>query len=192
MSFWRDCILTATYLINRFSTSLLKNKSPFELLYGKPPSYTNLKSFGCLCYATIPKVHRDKFAPRYMPCVFLGHPFAKKGYKLYNLHSKSSLVTTDVLFHEHNFPFSTSSFTFSTSYTFTSSSVSDDYFSDLTYSISQISTFAPPSPISPSSPSPVHSPSSSHVSSSAPPVVVPLRKSTRSHNPPGYFFDYVY
>lgn len=59
--FWRDCILTATYLINRFPSPLLHHQSPYEILYGSSPSYDHLRAFGCLCYSTIPKPHRHKF-----------------------------------------------------------------------------------------------------------------------------------
>lgn len=40
---------------------------------------------------------------------FLGYPFAKKGYKLYDLASKKCFVSRDVVFHEKCFPFTTSS-----------------------------------------------------------------------------------
>ncbi|GJR79043.1 retrovirus-related pol polyprotein from transposon TNT 1-94 [Tanacetum coccineum] len=37
LKFWGECILTATYLINKMPVKLLDWKSPFERLYGKPP-----------------------------------------------------------------------------------------------------------------------------------------------------------
>lgn len=37
-SFWGECILTASYIINRLPTPTLQNKSPFQALYNKPPN----------------------------------------------------------------------------------------------------------------------------------------------------------
>jgi len=50
--FWGGSVLTAAYLINRFPTPLLENRSPFELLYKEKPSYVHLSAFGCLCYVS--------------------------------------------------------------------------------------------------------------------------------------------
>lgn len=38
IQFWRECLLNATYLINRTPTKLLKGKSPYGLLYACKPS----------------------------------------------------------------------------------------------------------------------------------------------------------
>lgn len=35
--YWRECILTATYLINSLPSVILKNKCPYEILYEKNP-----------------------------------------------------------------------------------------------------------------------------------------------------------
>ena len=47
---WVDAFLTAIFLINRLPSPVLKNESPFSKLFKKSPDYTNLRTFGCLCY----------------------------------------------------------------------------------------------------------------------------------------------
>lgn len=37
IEFWSFCVLIAGYLINRTPSSILKGKTPFEMLYNKPP-----------------------------------------------------------------------------------------------------------------------------------------------------------
>jgi len=61
--FWGDCIQTAVYLLNRLPTGVLDGQSPYEVLFGKPPSIEHIKVFGCLCFAsTLPR--GDKFEAR--------------------------------------------------------------------------------------------------------------------------------
>ena len=68
--FWGQCILTATYLLNRLPTKPLAYKSPYEYLYGIPPSLDHLRIIGCQTY---PHQHlTDKFAARAIPSVLVG------------------------------------------------------------------------------------------------------------------------
>jgi transposase InsO family protein len=48
--FWVESFLTAILLINRLSTPLVQNGSPFSILFKQPPDYANLRIFGCACY----------------------------------------------------------------------------------------------------------------------------------------------
>ncbi|GMI96544.1 hypothetical protein HRI_003323700 [Hibiscus trionum] len=50
---------------------------------------------------------RDKFSERALPGIFIGYPPGMKGYKIYVLQSRSIVISRDVVFHEHIFPFHT-------------------------------------------------------------------------------------
>jgi hypothetical protein len=102
--FRHDCVLTATYLINMLPSSFLSGKSPFSLIYGREPSLAHLRSFGCLCYATILK-ESDKFSEKSEKCVLLGYANGKKAYKLLSLENRSILYSRDVKFYETIFPY---------------------------------------------------------------------------------------
>ncbi|KAK9740126.1 hypothetical protein RND81_03G013500 [Saponaria officinalis] len=107
IKFWGDCLMTATYLINKMPIEILRWKTPFEVLFGHPPSYDALRVFGCLCYSTRPPTYRDKFGSKARRCIFIGYPFGQKGYKLYDLDTHTTFVSRDVLLKEHIFPFKT-------------------------------------------------------------------------------------
>uniref|UniRef100_A0A803P3R9 Integrase catalytic domain-containing protein n=1 Tax=Cannabis sativa TaxID=3483 RepID=A0A803P3R9_CANSA len=84
IEYWTECLLTAVFLINRSPTPNLQKRTPYEILFGKPPDYSDLKCFGCLAFASTITSHRTKFEPRARTCVFLGYPRGIKGYKLLN------------------------------------------------------------------------------------------------------------
>jgi len=110
LKFWGDCVLTATYIINRLPSKVLQNVTPYEKLLHKKPTYQHMKVFGCLAFASNPSRTGDKLQPRGIPCVFLGYPATQKGYKLLNLLTELTFVSRDVVFHEHIFPFQQFSF----------------------------------------------------------------------------------
>ncbi|KAL4367961.1 hypothetical protein GQ457_05G011320 [Hibiscus cannabinus] len=103
--FWGDCVLTATYIINRLPTLVLQNKSPYEVLHAQAHSFSNLGTFGCLCFVSTLKSHRNKFSERALPAVFLGYVSGIKGFKVFVLKTQSVMVSRNVVFHEHVFPF---------------------------------------------------------------------------------------
>lgn len=79
--------------------------TPFFKFYNTDPLLDNLRIYGCLCYVSTLKVHRDKFSPRARPCVFIGYPAQQKGYKVLDLLTSRIHVSRDVIFNEHHFPY---------------------------------------------------------------------------------------
>ncbi|XP_075080160.1 uncharacterized protein LOC142165522 [Nicotiana tabacum] len=102
---WGCCLEVVVYIINRVPSTILGNKSPFEVLHNRVPSLSHLRVIGCLCYATtLPR--QDKFSPRAIPFVLLGYGIFQKGYKLYDMEHKTIFISRDVLFHDNIFTFS--------------------------------------------------------------------------------------
>ncbi|GJR00410.1 retrovirus-related pol polyprotein from transposon TNT 1-94 [Tanacetum coccineum] len=109
--YWGDCVITATYLINRFPTSVLKFKTPYEVLLSNKPVYEHLRVFGCLAVASNPSKVADKLEASGIPCLFLGYPQHQKGCKLLNLLTHTRFVSRDVIFFKHISPYTKSSMT---------------------------------------------------------------------------------
>lgn len=78
IDFWGDCIESATYIINRIPLSVLRDKSPYELLYNKIPSLAHLRVIGCLAFATNLRKD-DKFAAKAGKAALLGYVVSQKG-----------------------------------------------------------------------------------------------------------------
>lgn len=102
--FWGLCIQAAVYVINRIPSTSLGNKSPFEKLYGKQPSFHHMRVIGSLCFATN-LTKQDKLSPRAVRSALVGYGTTQKGYKLYDLENKTFFVSRDVVFLESVFPF---------------------------------------------------------------------------------------
>ncbi|XP_021756883.1 uncharacterized protein LOC110721955 [Chenopodium quinoa] len=103
--FWGECALAAAHLINRTPTVLINNKTPYEILFGTPPLFSELRVFGSSCFAHNQRAKSDKFASRSQKCVFVGYPFGKKGWYLYDLDKKEFFVSRDVRFFEDVHPY---------------------------------------------------------------------------------------
>jgi len=82
--FWSDAILSACYLINHMSSSVLENKIPHSILFPHeslhplPP-----KVFGSKCFVHNFSFGLDKLSARSHKCVFLGFARSQKRYKCF-------------------------------------------------------------------------------------------------------------
>ena len=107
--FWDEAVSTATFLINRMTTPLLQNKSPYEILFHHLPDYNLLRTFGCLCYPHLRPYSPHKLTSRSEKCIFLGYSSIHLGYRCLSLSSQKLFISRDVIFEESIFPYSSSS-----------------------------------------------------------------------------------
>jgi hypothetical protein len=103
--FWPDALATATLLVNIRPCRVRWSYTPHHLLYGAPPTYDDLRIFGCRCFPNTAATAAHKLAPRSLPCVFLGYPANTKGYRCYDPVSHRVLTSRHVYFDELVFPF---------------------------------------------------------------------------------------
>jgi len=97
--FWAEAINTACYLVNRSPSIAIECKTPFEIWFGSPADYSNLRIFGCPTYA---HVRDGKLEPRAKKCIFLGYASGVKGYRLWCMDQKTPgiIISRDMTFNE--------------------------------------------------------------------------------------------
>lgn len=112
---------------NRTPTETLHGKTPFEILYSRPPPLDHLRVFGSSCYVHNRAHGGDKFTSPSLKCVFIGYPFGKKGWRVYDPVSKKIFVSHDVFFCEDEFLFQHVSMTPTNTHVTTFSSIGLPY-----------------------------------------------------------------
>lgn len=101
--FWVEALHMATYLLNILPSTAIQNDTPYHKLFHKPPNYSLLRIFGCLCYPYLNNT--NKLAPRSTPCIFLGYPAHHRGFRCLDLATYKIIISRHVTFDETSFPF---------------------------------------------------------------------------------------
>ena len=92
-SFWAEAIATAAYTRNRLPTTAFKSPiTPYERWYERKPNVSHLSVFGCIAYAYIPDVQRQKLDKKSRKFRFIGYSQESKGYRLLDEKSKKLLI----------------------------------------------------------------------------------------------------
>jgi hypothetical protein len=123
--FWVEALTTTTYLINRLPSQILSLKSPYFFLHHCHPIYTNLHTFGYICFMHLPSPHRNKLSAQSIHCAFLGYSVTQKGYLCFDPYTNRVHVFRNVIFFENQYFFplpssSTTSFVYLPSFDDTS------------------------------------------------------------------------
>ena len=76
--------------------------SPYQVFWGKKPSIDWLRTYGCKCWALIPKAVRKKGHYKSVEGIFVGYFDDSKAYKIWVPCTHMVLKSRDVIFDESN------------------------------------------------------------------------------------------
>jgi hypothetical protein len=97
--FWADAISIACYISNRIFLRSILHLTPFELRFGRKPSVSHLRPFGCKCFV-LKHGNLDKFESRSFDGILLGYTTHYTSYRVYNFETNTVVVSFDVTFDE--------------------------------------------------------------------------------------------
>ena len=97
-NFWVEAVTYAQHLVNCLPSFAIGGKTPLEVCYGKPATdYDTLHIFGSTAYY---HVTESKLDPRAKKALFMGFNAGVKGYRLWCLEAKKTIISRDVTFDE--------------------------------------------------------------------------------------------
>lgn len=88
------------YLLNRFPTRSMNERTPYEAWKGDKPSIVLVQVFGCLAHMKTTGTHMMKLDNRSKVVVHIGNEPGMKPYRLYDPENNNILVSRDVIFEE--------------------------------------------------------------------------------------------
>jgi hypothetical protein len=97
--FWADAISIACYISNRILLRSILHLTPFELCFGRQPSISHFRPFGCKCFI-LKRGNLDKFESRSFDDILLGYTPHGRSYRVYNLETNTVVESYDVTFDE--------------------------------------------------------------------------------------------
>ncbi|KAJ9536815.1 hypothetical protein OSB04_un000039 [Centaurea solstitialis] len=100
LHFWTEAVASACFTQNRSLITKRFMKTPYELVYNRPPSIKFFRVFGCECYVKNDKDNLDKFSPKGDEGVFIGYAKDFPSYRVYNKKTRRVVKSTNVDFEE--------------------------------------------------------------------------------------------
>nr|KAJ0208644.1 hypothetical protein LSAT_V11C400177410 [Lactuca sativa] len=91
---------TAACILNVAPTKKVE-KTPYEMWYGRPPSLSYMKVWGCEAY--VRQEISNKLEPRFTKCIFVGYPRDCLGYYFYIPNENKIFISRKVEFFESKF-----------------------------------------------------------------------------------------
>jgi transposase InsO family protein len=97
--FWADAISTACYVSNRIFLRSILLLTPFQLRFGRKPSVSHFRLFGCKCFV-LKRGNLDKFESRSFDDILLGYTPHGRSYRVYSFDTNTVVESYDMTFDE--------------------------------------------------------------------------------------------
>jgi hypothetical protein len=97
--FWADAISTSCYISNRIFLRSILHLTLFELCFGRKPSVSHFRPFGCKCFV-LKRGNLDKFESRSFDGILLGYTPYDRSYRVYSFEINTVVESCDVTFDE--------------------------------------------------------------------------------------------
>ncbi|GJR46946.1 putative ribonuclease H-like domain-containing protein [Tanacetum coccineum] len=87
-TFWAEAVSTACYVQNRVLVTKPHNKTPYELLHGRPPSISFMRPFGCPVTILNTLDPLGKFDGKADEGFFVGYSINSKAFRVFNTRTR--------------------------------------------------------------------------------------------------------
>jgi hypothetical protein len=95
--FLADAISSACYISNQIFLRSIVYLTPFELHFGRKPSVSHFRPFGCKCFI-LKHGNLDKFESHSFDGILLGYTTHDRSYRVYNFETNTIVESCDVTF----------------------------------------------------------------------------------------------
>ncbi|GJZ74763.1 putative ribonuclease H-like domain-containing protein [Tanacetum coccineum] len=99
--FWAEAVNTACYVQNRVLVTKPHNKTPYELLHGRPPSISFMRPFGCPVTILNTLDPQGKFDGKADEEFFIGYSISSKAFRVFNTRTRKVEENLHITFLEN-------------------------------------------------------------------------------------------
>ncbi|GKB72506.1 putative ribonuclease H-like domain-containing protein, partial [Tanacetum coccineum] len=100
-TFWAEAVSTACYVQNRVLVTKPHNKTPYELLHGRPPSISFMRPFGCPMTILNTLDPLGKFDGKADEGFFVGYSINSKAFRVFNTRTRKVEENLHITFLEN-------------------------------------------------------------------------------------------
>ncbi|GJW16406.1 reverse transcriptase domain-containing protein [Tanacetum coccineum] len=100
-TFWAEAVSTACYVQNRVLVTKPHNKTPYELLHGRPPSISFMRPFRCLVTILNTLDPLGKFDEKADEGFFVGYSINSKAFRVFNTRTRKVEENLHITFLEN-------------------------------------------------------------------------------------------